>query len=165
MKTHERNVLMWTVSRPTRMAILTVVILLLVAWFSTGCTPTSATSIPTHPNELRMIQYTQCFAEYWHLGELQVVFKDDLGLTPCSYDQDIWGPKDGRCPSAGRATYGKNGVSYWGPWVRGETVEYGNPSEKYMRAVAAHEVGHVACGNSEKAANECAAVAMAEVCE
>jgi hypothetical protein len=70
------------VNRPTRTAVFTLVILLLVAWFSTGCStqgsPFSSLSSSTYYtlNELRAIEYARCHVAYHGTGSVRVSFVD-----------------------------------------------------------------------------------------
>ena len=155
--THERTI--QTMGIAARIICVIVLIMGIMALYC--CTnPTGSSSVPTHPNEILIASFTQCFAKFNGLPEINVYFKDYLDLTQCDPSRDNWGPKDGKCPAAGRASYGYYSVSYWGPWVRGEIAEYPIEVPWMLREVAAHEVGHVKCGNEEWQANMCMFVAL-----
>jgi hypothetical protein len=130
-----------------------IVIGCLLVGLLTGCvSPTAASDVPTHPNEILITEYTQCFAKWEGLPELKVYFVEDLGMTPC-------GTGVGMCPAAGRASQGIHRVTYWGPWVRGERPEYPVSSSDLLW-VAAHEVAHVRYSNLETIAQAMAVVAV-----
>jgi len=144
--THERTLqtLKWA-------ALLSI--LVAAAWGACGCNalPTSSTAVlEPHPNELLIIAYTQCYADYYHLGEIDVFFWEFKEEVECSDDHG----KDAMCPVAGRAYHGHRRVGYWGPWVRGETI-FVPPDLEWS---AAHEVCHLAGAFTEAAAKRCAEI-------
>ena len=105
-----------------------------------GCTPvTGPTTVEdlTHPNEVKIFEYTQCYADFagrTEYGPYTVIITDKARMYPCPP------PHEGECPAMGWAFPQSTHVNYWGPWVRGEYN--GSRTDWDLSIVAAHEVGH-----------------------
>lgn len=117
--------------RPLQRLILPL--LVGATWGALGCK--SPTAPNDHPNELRIIAYTQCYADHFRMGEVEVTFWEHGRYVDCSRD---YGP-GARCAIAGTGMPHSRLVSYWGPWVRGEASHI--PPE--LEWAAAHEICHL----------------------
>jgi hypothetical protein len=111
--------------------LLSIIVLLI------GCSPiTKPSEIEDlkHPNEVKIYNYTQCYAAFAGRGEYSVFIVEKAKMYPCSP------PHEGECPAKGWAMPSTTKVSFWGPWVRGEYN--GSRTDFELSIVAAHEVGH-----------------------
>lgn len=125
MKTHERNVLVWLVARPKRVAILTSILFLLAA---VGCAPDMLTS-PSEYNakQLQAEAFAHCFAA-------------ELGWTVKVHFTDEHRQVDGN-DCAGWATCPGQDIWIWNGWLLG-SERYPPAPREWMRDIAAHEVCH-----------------------
>ena len=115
--------------------------------------PTAPTTAPTgapHPREALITDLTRCYAESRGVvGEITVGFADDLGDIDCSYYRG----SGARCSVVGRAFPYSNAVTFWGPWVRGETEH--STSVDDLALAAAHEACHLSGVWREVEADSC----------
>ena len=176
MRTHERNALVWLVARvswPWVIKALAVVLAYLLLATVMGCSgsPTGPSGTG-HPNEENIAAFTACHADYAKVGDIRVTFQEEPYMVDCatgrapggglaSHSRMMGTAPDSQCYAMGWAFPQSNGVTYWGPWVRGETA-LKTPSTPYTReAVAAHEIGHIRGTWSEAVAEAWAVAAMA----
>ena len=158
MRTHERNALVWLVARaswPWVIKALAVVLAYLLLATVMGCSgsPTGPSGTG-HPNEENIKSFTKCHADYAKVGDIRVTFQEEPYMVDCAKGT-------GQCYAMGWAFPHSNGVTYWGPWVRGETT-LKTPSTPYTReAVAAHEIGHIRGTWNENVADAWAVAALA----
>jgi hypothetical protein len=135
---------------------------MVVAWLAVagslallGCSgPTGPTEPPgaTHPREVLIADLARCYAEARGVvGEITVRFAEDLGDTDCSYV----GP-GARCSVVGRAWPYGDAVTFWGPWVRGETEHSASIDD--LALAAAHEACHLSGILPEADADACSQV-------
>jgi hypothetical protein len=139
--THERNVLVWTATyvgrvldwlttRPRLTWSLLIIIIAIALLMS--CGPTQPDPVNTHPNEIAIVEFTQCYAKHAKLGEIEVIFHEKNRPVSCP-------AKDAPCYGKGWAWPLMGIINYWAPWVRGE-IEPLHPWSLEM--LAAHEVAH-----------------------
>lgn len=130
--THERTM-------QTMKWALLLSVLVGAAWGACGCglfkSPTASDEPELHPNEILITEYVQCYAEYFGLKEVWVDFWEHGQHVDCSEDHG----EGAMCPIAGHAHIVGRGVSFWGPWVRGEASHV--PPD--LEWAAAHEVCHL----------------------
>ncbi len=160
--THERNVLMWLAGKlyKIRWPRFAFWVSMVILYSTLGCglleSPTAPD--PTHPNEILIIEHTQCYADYFRLGEITVSFFEDerqVNCYPLKYDEN---GDPFQCLQAGGAWPFKRHASYYGPWVRGELADYLFSSQD-LEWVAAHEVCHMLGTRDEDVAVKCAELA------
>jgi len=99
-----------------------------------GCkSPTSPDEGP-HPNEVKVLELTKCFAEYVEMPWITAIFQEEEYLVPCEP-----GSKD-QCPAKGWALLPGHKIVFWGPFVRGE---YRKLESWDLPSLVAHEIAHV----------------------
>jgi hypothetical protein len=124
--------------------------LLTIALLGCSGSPTTAPTGTPHPREALIAELTRCYAEARGVvGEITVEFADDLGDTDCSYYRG----SGAMCSVVGRAFPYSNAVTFWGPWVRGETEH--STSVDDLALAAAHEACHLSGVWREVEADSC----------
>jgi hypothetical protein len=103
--------------------------------FSLWCCGSPTTpKVPTHPNEIKVLELTKCFAEYVKMPFITAEITEQKRMVPCTPDTVE------RCPAKGWAMLPGHHIVYWGPFVRGEY----RPLKPWdLQSLAAHEVAHV----------------------
>ena len=162
--THERNVLVWLAGKlyKIRWPWFAFWVSIAILYNTLGCgllkSPTAPDESELHPSEILITEHTQCYADYFRLGEITVSFFEDERLINC-YPLKYDGNGDPvQCVKAGGAFPYSRHAHYYGPWVRGELAGYSSSSQD-LEWVAAHEVCHMLGTWSETVAVRCSRLA------
>jgi hypothetical protein len=139
--THERNVLMWLVTRGWFRIFIWITFVIGCGFLLLGgCNKITSSTEVGHPNEEAIKMYAQCYYNYAELepkmGKLQVVFEDKA--RPVSCPEGTPPGDDGMCHTAGWAMPGTNTIHFVRPWVRSPERTMWD-----LEWTAAHEVAHL----------------------